>query len=171
MNSIIRDSVLAEVLALGSLLAASTSFPVSYTSAHATAFNFSVSQAPPSAIVLFAHGARDPEWAEPLRRIVKRLRSNHPETHVALAFLEMMRPSLADAMAALAAGGFGRVTVVPLFLAQGGHLKEDLPRLLDDIRGLHPSLRIDVTQAIGDSQDLTDAIADWAFAQHLSRRG
>ena len=60
-------------------------------------------------------------------------------------------------------------TVVPLFLAQGGHLKEDLPRLLDDIRSHHPVLRIDVTSAIGDSEDLTNAIADWAFAQHLSR--
>jgi sirohydrochlorin cobaltochelatase len=130
-----------------------------------------VSQAPGSAIVLFAHGARDPAWAEPFRRIVDRLRSNHPETLVELAFLEMMRPSLADAMAALAAGGFVQVTVVPLFLAQGGHLKEDLPRLLGDIRGHYPSLRIDVTQAIGDSEELTNAIADLAFAQHLSRRG
>jgi sirohydrochlorin cobaltochelatase len=130
-----------------------------------------VSQAPGSAIVLFAHGARDPAWAEPFRRIVDRLRSNHPETQVELAFLEMMRPSLADAMAGLAAGGFVRATVVPLFLAQGGHLKEDLPRLLDDIRGHYPSLQIDLTQAIGDSEDLTNAIADWAFAQHLSRRG
>lgn len=149
----------------------STSFLVSYTSAHANAFHFSVSQAPGSAIVLFAHGARDPAWAEPFRRIVERLRSNHPDTHVELAFLEIMRPSLADAMVGLAAGGYAHVTVVPLFLAQGGHLREDLPRLLDDIRGHHPSLRIDVTTAIGDSEALTDAIADWAFAQHLARCG
>ena len=130
-----------------------------------------MSQASGSAIVLFAHGARDPSWAEPFRRIVARLRNNHPEAHVELAFLELMRPSLADAIAGLATGGFVRVTVVPLFLAQGGHLKEDLPRLLDDIRGHHPSLRIDVTMAIGDSEELTNAIADWAFAQHLSRSG
>ncbi len=130
-----------------------------------------MSPAPGSAIVLFAHGARDPAWAEPFRRIVERLHSNHPETHVELAFLEMMRPSLADAMAGLAAGGFAHVTVVPLFLAQGGHLKEDLPRLLDDIRGHYPSLRIGVAQAIGDSEELTNAIAEWAFVQHLSRCG
>jgi sirohydrochlorin cobaltochelatase len=129
-----------------------------------------VIRAPGSAIVLFAHGARDPAWAEPFRRIVERLRNNHPETHLELAFLEMMRPSLTEAMAALAEGGFVHVTVVPLFLAQGGHLKEDLPRLLDDIRRHYPSLRMDVTQAIGDSEELTNAIADWAFAQHLSHR-
>jgi sirohydrochlorin cobaltochelatase len=124
-----------------------------------------------SAIVLFAHGARDPSWAEPFRRIVARMRQKQSGVRVELAFLEAMEPKLDAAVAGLAAEGIRHVTVVPLFLAQGGHLKEDLPRLLDDIRARHPSLRIDVTQAIGDSEDLTDAIADWAFVQHLAHRG
>ena len=78
-------------------------------------------------------------------------------------------PTIESAVAGLAAEDIAHITVVPLFLAQGGHLKQDLPRLLDDIRRQYPSLRIDVTPAIGDSQDLTNAIADWAFAQHSSR--
>ena len=83
----------------------------------------------------------------------------------------MMEPTLESAIARLAAEGIGHITVVPLFLAQGGHLKEDLPKLLNDIRRDHPVLRIDVTSAIGDSEHLTNAIADWAFEQHLSRCG
>ena len=130
-----------------------------------------MSQTTVSAILLFAHGARDPSWAEPFRRIVTRLDQKQPGIRVELAFLELMPPTLASAVAGLAAEGIGHITVVPLFLAQGGHLKQDLPRLIDDIRGHYPSLRIDVTQAIGDSEDLTNAIADWAFVQHLSRRG
>jgi len=124
--------------------------------------------APHSAVILFAHGARDPEWAAPFRRIVARLRAARPGLPVQLAFLELMQPALADAVADMAADGITRITLVPLFLAQGGHLKEDLPRLLDDIRRSHPGVRIDVTQAIGDSEALTAAIADWALAQHLS---
>jgi sirohydrochlorin cobaltochelatase len=130
-----------------------------------------VSAAPTSAILLFAHGARDPSWAEPFRRIAARLGRKQPGLRVELAFLEIMQPDLSSAVAGLAAAGIQYITVVPLFLAQGGHLKEDLPRLLADIRSHHPALRIDVTSAIGDSDDLTDAIADWAFAQHLSRSG
>ena len=130
-----------------------------------------MSQAPASAILLFAHGARDPSWAEPFRRIVARLRHKQPGTRIGLAFLEMMLPTLDSAVAELAAEGIAHITVVPLFLAQGGHLKQDLPRLLDDIRKHYPTLRIDVTNAIGDSEELTNAIADWAFDQHLSRSG
>jgi len=121
-----------------------------------------------SSIILFAHGARDPEWAAPFRRIAARLRQARPNLPVQPAFLELMRPALADAVAGMAAEGVTRITLVPLFLAQGGHLKEDLPRLLEDIRHSHPGITIDVTQAIGDSEVLSSAIADWALAQHLS---
>ncbi len=130
-----------------------------------------MSQAPASAILLFAHGARDPSWAEPLRRVVARLRHKQPSTRIELAFLEMMLPNLDSAVAGLVAEGIAHITVVPLFLAQGGHLKQDLPRILDDIRKHYPTLRIHVTNAIGDSEELTNAIADWAFDQHLSRSG
>jgi sirohydrochlorin cobaltochelatase len=121
-----------------------------------------------SSIILFAHGARDPEWAAPFHRVAARLREARPNLPVQLAFLELMQPALADAVAGMAADGITRITLVPLFLAQGGHLKEDLPRLLDDVRRSHPGVAIDVTQAIGDSAVLTAAIADWALAQHLS---
>ncbi|MEO8006087.1 MAG: CbiX/SirB N-terminal domain-containing protein [Betaproteobacteria bacterium] len=119
-----------------------------------------------SALVLFAHGARDPAWADPFHRIVARVRRLHPQTRVELAFLESMQPDLASVIARLVPD-FQRVSVVPLFLAQGGHLREDLPRLIDVIRDNHPGLRIDVAPAIGDSEELTDAIADWAFARYL----
>ena len=128
-----------------------------------------MSQKPTTAILLFAHGARDPGWAEPFRRIAERLRAAQPGVRVELAFLELMEPRLAGAVGVLAGEGIRRITLVPLFLAQGGHLKEDLPRLLDDIRTQHPAVRIDVTAAIGDSESLTNAIADWALAQHLNR--
>ena len=121
-----------------------------------------------SAIILFAHGARDPEWAAPFRRIAARLREARSNLPVQIAFLELMQPTLADAVAGMAAEGITRITLVPLFLAQGGHLKEDLPRLLEDIRHSHPGITIDVTEAIGDSEVLTAAIADWALAQHSS---
>lgn len=94
------------------------------------------------------------------------MRRLHPQTRVELAFLESMQPDLASVIARLGSD-FQRVSVVPLFLAQGGHLREDLPRLIDAIRGNHPGLRIDVAPAIGDSEELTDAIADWAFARYL----
>jgi len=147
---------------------------VSYTEGDATTNSstttrFNVSQETGSAIILFAHGARDPSWAEPFERMIHRLRQKQPATRVELAFLECMDPTLESAVAKLAQDGAGHITVVPLFLAQGGHLKRDLPNMVQDIRQRHPSLHIHVSKAIGDSEELTNAIADWALAQHASR--
>jgi sirohydrochlorin cobaltochelatase len=118
------------------------------------------------AIVLFAHGAREAAWAEPFRRVQARLRTERPDALVELAFLELMRPTLPEAVERLADAGVERITVVPVFLAQGGHLKEDLPRLLEAIRAKHRQLVINVTSAIGDSEAMINAIAEWVLAQH-----
>ncbi|MGH8630689.1 MAG: sirohydrochlorin chelatase [Burkholderiales bacterium] len=118
------------------------------------------------AILLFAHGARDPDWAAPFRRIQRRIQKSSADTIVELCFLELTLPLLPDAIAALAARGITRITIVPLFLAQGGHLKQDLPRMIAQVQAGHPQLQIKVASAIGDSPALTDAIADWALAEH-----
>jgi len=112
-----------------------------------------------TAVILFAHGARDPEWARPIENIRDRLRSGG--TRVELAFLEFMPPSLDEAAAALAAEGVGTVTIVPLFLAQGGHLKRDLPAMAAKIRERHVNTVFRVTPALGEAPEIVAAIADW----------
>ena len=119
------------------------------------------SRAPSPAIVLFAHGARDPQWAQPFRKIRRTITRKKPGTAVELAFLEIMEPPLADAVAKLVAAGHKRITVAPLFMAQGGHLKRDLPKILDALRGDHPGTEITLLPAIGDVDAILEAISDW----------
>ncbi|MGB8856024.1 MAG: CbiX/SirB N-terminal domain-containing protein, partial [Burkholderiales bacterium] len=107
-----------------------------------------------SAIVLFAHGARDPHWAQPFEKIRARMLAQLPATDISLAFLELMQPSLADAVTSLAQRNVSRITLIPLFMAQGGHLKKDLPLMLDDIRRDNPGMVINVTPPIGESDDI-----------------
>ena len=114
-----------------------------------------------SALILFAHGAREPGWAEPFRAVRDKVAASRPDLSVELAFLELMSPALGDCVDGLAAAGHERVTVAPLFLAMGGHLKEDLPRLLDEIRRRHRKLEIALLPPIGEVPALLDAIAGW----------
>lgn len=117
------------------------------------------------AIILFAHGARDPQWAEPFLRIRERAMALRPGVPVALAFLELMEPGLTDCVADLAAQGARNMTLVPLFMAQGGHLKKDLPRIIAALQADHPGVSIEVTPAIGESAALLSAIAAWVVQQ------
>ena len=116
-------------------------------------------------IVLFAHGARDPEWARPFEEIRRRLAASRPECPVELAYLDFMRPTLEEAIASLVEGGAPAITVFPLFMAQGGHLKQDLPRILDAIRASHPRVPIALEPAIGDVPEILEAIAAWILGR------
>jgi len=119
-----------------------------------------------SAIVLFAHGARDPEWARPFERIRAQVSQALPAVHVELAFLERMEPSLEVAMARAVAAGAQHVTVVPLFLASGGHVKQDLAAMVAQLQHSYPALRIDLTLPIGENDELVGAIAAWVVRTH-----
>ncbi len=114
-----------------------------------------------SALVLFAHGARDAQWAEPFRALQKAVSGRRPDLTVELAFLELMEPALGDCVTRLAGSGHQRITIAPLFLAQGGHLKKDLPRLLKNLSAKHPAAEIDVLPPIGEVTELLNAIAEW----------
>lgn len=115
-----------------------------------------------SAIVLFGHGARDPEWAGPMRRIRDTVLARPDAPRTELAFLEFMTPTLPEAIAALAADGVRQIAVVPMFLAQGGHLKRDLPILLDEARAAHPECEISLATAAGEAEPVVVAMADYA---------
>ena len=109
-------------------------------------------------IVLFAHGSRDPQWAQPFEKLASALAAKVP-AQVSLAYLELMQPSLADAIAALAAAGATSIRVVPVFLGQGGHTKEDLPKLVAAARASHRGVEIALEAPIGEQASVIEAIA------------
>ena len=114
-----------------------------------------------TAMILFAHGSRDPNWAGPFREIQRRVARAKPDLRVELAFLEFTEPTLPHAAESLLNDGCDSLTVVPLFMAQGAHLRRDLAELLEEIRRQHPRADIQTLPALGESPAVLDAISDW----------
>jgi len=117
-----------------------------------------------TAFILFAHGARDPEWANPMRRVCAAIRARAPGLRVELAFLEFMAPALAECAEALLAEDFQRIVVLPMFIAQGGHLKSDVPLLLATLQARHPHARFELAGAIGEAESVVQAMAAHVLA-------
>lgn len=111
------------------------------------------------AVILFGHGARDPQWADPMRRLQSILMASLPGVEVELAFLELMEPSLPAVVDCMAEGGVESVQVVPIFFGRGGHLKNDFPVLMNELRAAHPALKIEATEAVGQWDAVWQAIA------------
>ncbi|MFJ8824680.1 sirohydrochlorin chelatase [Streptomyces sp. NPDC102467] len=81
---------------------------------------------PDPALVLVAHGSRDPRALTTVRELVERIREQRPGLTVRLGHIELNEPLLTDVLAGLPAGG--RAVLVPLLLSRGHHVKHDLPR-------------------------------------------
>ena len=112
-----------------------------------------------TALILFAHGARDPRWAAPFEAVAALVRVQRPDVPVRLAFLELMQPGLLEAGAELAALGCRQLQVLPLFLGTGGHVRKDLPLLIAALSQAYPELSVTLQPAVGEIPGVTTAMA------------
>ena len=117
------------------------------------------------ALILFAHGARDPRWAQPFEKMQKIAQSSLPDATVELAFLELMEPRLPAVVSHLVERGCSQISVVPVFLGQGGHVLRDLPPMIESLRTQYPNLSLQVSDAVGESPAVLDAIAAYCVSR------
>lgn len=116
---------------------------------------------PMTGILLFAHGSRDSNWKKPFESLLEETR-RQAIGPVVLAFLESMQPDFDAGVRELAAQGVAQIRVVPVFLAAGSHLREDLPKMLAAAQSAYPSIKFSVTAAIGELAEIQSAIARYA---------
>ena len=114
-------------------------------------------------ILLFGHGSRSPEWAQPFHAIRAVMATRAPATPVTLGFLEAMRPSFEEGIAELVGEGVDDIAIVPIFLATGGHVARDLPQLAAAALERHPGLQISIAPPAGESVRVIEAMATYAL--------
>jgi sirohydrochlorin cobaltochelatase len=116
------------------------------------------------AIVLFAHGSRDPLWHLPMVAVKERIAHSHPDALVACAYLELSTPDLATAVASFSSQGVTDIRVVPMFLGVGKHVRHDLPLMMDELKNQYPDIHFECMQAVGEHPELLDLLAKIAWA-------
>jgi sirohydrochlorin cobaltochelatase len=115
------------------------------------------------ALILFAHGARDPRWAVPFERLAERARVKRPDVSITLAFLELMEPRLPAVVTELVQSGHEKFSIVPDFLGQGGHVLRDLPPLIEELRETFPHIEMTLSHAVGEDESVQESIADYCL--------
>lgn len=104
-------------------------------------------------IVVVGHGTADPAGAEETRALAALVAARLPDVPVELGFLEVIGPSIAAAVAALAERGCRDLVAAPLLLLTAGHARRDVPAALaeaaraagvgvrqSEALGLHPDI-------------------------------
>ena len=111
--------------------------------------------------IILAHGSRkELEVKEVLDRLVDRVKAFVPqEVEVGWAALRFNHPDLREAVETLRARGVNKLIVVPYFLFEGRHVVEDIPRLVEELKGIHPDVEILVSNPLGLSGYLIEQVA------------
>ncbi|WOX09496.1 sirohydrochlorin chelatase [Streptomyces sp. N50] len=78
------------------------------------------------ALVLVAHGSRDPRALNTVRALADRVRDLRPALSVHLGHIELNEPLLPDTLAQLPTP---EAVLVPLLLTRGYHVKRDIPEM------------------------------------------
>ena len=86
---------------------------------------------PDRGVVIVGHGTADPVGAAETHAVGRLVVDLLPGVPVEVGFLEVIGPSIGDALGALAARGCRRVVAAPLILFTAGHAKRDIPEALD----------------------------------------
>jgi sirohydrochlorin cobaltochelatase len=120
---------------------------------------FMATSAKQQAVILFAHGSRDPLWRRPIEAVAHRMKQLSPQTEVACAYLELSEPNLPSTVSQLVSHGIGNIRIVPMFLGVGKHAREDLPQLVQDLKGLYPHVSFELRQAVGEEPELIQSMA------------
>ena len=108
--------------------------------------------------VVFGHGSTVESANDAVRAMAAELQRRQGYEAVQAAFLESGQPDLRGAIDRLAGEGIEQVIVIPYFLTLGMHLQRDLPRLVAEIRGVHPGMEIQVTPPLDGHPALIDAL-------------
>jgi sirohydrochlorin cobaltochelatase len=115
------------------------------------------------AVILVGHGSRDPSWRQPMQAVAARLELLSPDLLVSCAYLEFDEPKLAQAAVQVIAAGARHVTIVPMFLGSGKHVRDDLPALTQAMSEAHPQIHFILKGAVGDDPRVLDLLASIAF--------
>jgi sirohydrochlorin cobaltochelatase len=116
-------------------------------------------------VIVFAHGSRDPQWRAPVDAVARRIAERAPGTLACTAYLELTEPDLPTAARELVRAGATRIRVLPLFFGMGKHAREDLPRLVDDLRREHAEVPVELMPTAGEDPQLIDLLATQALKE------
>ncbi|MFD8264083.1 sirohydrochlorin chelatase [Streptomyces althioticus] len=127
--------------------------------------------APPPALVVVAHGSRDPRALATALRLLEGVRALRPGLPVRLGHIELNAPLLPDTLDGLAASGAGSAVLVPLLFGRGHHVTRDIPD------AAAASLPTRVAAPLGAHPLLVDALharlteAGWQAPRDAGERG
>ena len=100
-------------------------------------------------VMVCGHGSRDERAVTEFARVAKGLRKLMPEMPVEYGYLEFATPIIRDGLDRLRDQGVTRVLAVPGMLFAAGHVKNDIPSVLNTYAAQNEGVTIELGKELG----------------------
>jgi sirohydrochlorin cobaltochelatase len=100
-------------------------------------------------LILAVHGSRDEGWRASVKKVVEALQADVGPDRVQLAYMDCAPPSIEDVVSAAVHAGVDSLRVLPLFIADEGHVNRDIRPVVEGLRETYTSVRVEMLPAVG----------------------
>lgn len=115
-----------------------------------------------TALLLIAHGSRQPEANADLLRLAEELRQAGRFARVQPAYLELAQPDIDAGGVNCVQDGVRRIVLLPYFLSAGVHVRRDLTAARDRLAARFPEVEFLLAEPLGPHPLLTKIVLERA---------
>ena len=121
-------------------------------------------------ILMIAHGSRLEASNHEVTTIADNLAQSLPPSYgaVRVAFLELAKPSIPDALQQYIDEGVSHVIVLPYFLAAGTHVNNDIPKIIQTIKQKNDGIKIDLHPHLGAVENMTQLLIEQLLSPKIT---
>ncbi|OGI20662.1 MAG: hypothetical protein A3B68_08940 [Candidatus Melainabacteria bacterium RIFCSPHIGHO2_02_FULL_34_12] len=101
-------------------------------------------------LILIAHGSKDPLWQKSFEELNQKLKKDFSKDKINLAFMDLNSPDLDAIILKLYKTGKKKFKVLPMFMASGRHMEQDIPRQINQIKEKYVEVEIELLKPIGE---------------------
>lgn len=110
--------------------------------------------------LFIAHGSREDAARLGFETLLESLKKSLSPNPVGGAYLTLNQPSIGEAVETAVQKGIENFVIVPLFFFEGAHLKNDIPKILADLKLKHSRIDFHVMPPMAS----IEGFADWVVA-------
>lgn len=103
-----------------------------------------------TALILLAHGSKDKRWQKPFEELLHSVKKENSSENIFLAYLDFCLPSLFDIVESIY-DKCDFIEILPLFMAGGGHVDNDIPKIINQLKEKYPKIKIEILSPIGEN--------------------
>lgn len=112
------------------------------------------------ALIIIAHGSKMESSNKEIINLVDNIREKQKEKNILVleGFLELSEPSIFHALNKAVLDGAKTIKIFPYFLAEGKHVKEDIPNEIKKFKKKYPEIEFIILPHLGKCEGIEEIV-------------